>query len=434
MESLGVAMSVLVVSATIAVLVLLALVMLVLFEPGLRYQIVGELPPVETEQFRSLVSAVVDEPLMDAASAQVLTNGKAFYDSELEAIGSARQSIHIEAFIFHPSEVADRFIKALEERAFAGVAVRLVIDAIGSALTPEAYFSRLRAAGGQVMWYQPIRWQTLKRFNNRTHRELIVIDGQVGYIGGAGIAAWWDSGDGGGPAWRDTMVRVTGPVAVALQTSFVENWLESSGEVLAIAADFASCPEQEPRGPAVHSGLVVNSSPSAGRSTRARILFQMLIAAARTSIKINSPYFLPDLSIQRELAAAVRRGVTVDVIVPGALNNHPIARRASRRRYGTLLKAGVRLHEYQPSMIHAKVLIVDEIWSVMGSTNFDNRSFGLNDEVNLAIQGQPMAQRLDSDFKADLARCVFVTKKDWERRGLAERILATLGVLLERQQ
>ena len=216
----------------------------------------------------------------------------------------------------------------------------------------------------------------------------------------------------------------------------MENWLESAGEVLAIAQDFPSClarPEPQQSVP-LDYGLVVNSSPTAGKATRARMLFQLLIASARKSIKINSPYFLPDRSVLRELAAAVRRGVAVDVILPGRLNNHPIARRASRRRYGALLDAGVRLHEYQPSMIHAKILIIDRIWSVVGSTNFDNRSFGLNDEVNLAVQGQTLARRLDVDFEADLRQCKRVSMEDWKRQAVGERFLAALGVLLERQQ
>lgn len=422
--------------ALFSIAVLSALMLAVLFEPGLRYQIIGELPPPETYQFRSLIGALVDEPLMDGTGVEVLTNGINFYESEIRAIQASRQSIHIEAYILHPSAVADRLLQALEHRALAGVKIRLVIDAIGSMKTPKAYFTQLRRAGGQIMWYQPIRLRTLKRFNNRTHRELMVIDGEIGFIGGAGVAAWWDSGDSNGPAWRDTMIRVTGPLAVALQTSFVENWLESAGEVLAISQDFPSClarPEPQQSVP-LDYGLVVNSSPTAGKATRARMLFQLLIASARQSIQINSPYFLPDRSVLRELAAAVRRGVAVDVILPGRLNNHPIARRASRRRYGALLNAGVRLHEYQPSMIHAKILIVDQIWSVVGSTNFDNRSFGLNDEVNLGVQGQTLARRLQVDFEGDLTQCKRVTMDDWKRRAMGERVLAALGILLERQQ
>ena len=422
--------------ALVSITVLAALMLAVLFEPGLKYQIVGDLPSGETYEFCNLIGALVDEPLIDGAEIEVLTNGKNFYESELTAIQAARQSVHIEVYIFHPSAIADRFIQALEQRALAGVKVRLVVDAIGSMMTPNSYFTQLRRAGGEVMWYQPIRLRTLKRFNNRTHRELMVIDGKVGFIGGAGVAAWWDNGDVNGPAWRDTMIRVTGPLAVALQTSFIENWLESAGEILAIPQDFPSClvrvePQQIEL---LDHSLVVNSSPTAGRATRARMLFQLLIASARKFIRINSPYFLPDRSVLQELASAVKRGVTVDVIVPGKLNNHPIARRASRRRYGVLLDAGVRLHEYQPSMIHAKILIVDQIWSVVGSTNFDNRSFGLNDEVNLAVQGQALARRLDIDFEKDLTLCKEVTKKEWEQRAMGERVLAALGALLERQQ
>ena len=303
-------------------------------------------------------------------------------------------------------------------------------------LTPERYFSRLRHEGGEVMWYQPVRWHTLKRFNNRTHRELMVIDGEIGFIGGAGVGAWWDDGGASGLPWRDTMVCVRGSLAAALQTSFVENWLESAGEVLAVVEDFPLClarPGQQQSVP-VEYGLVVNSSPSAGKATRARMLFQLLIASARESIMISSPYFLPDRSVLRELAAAVRRGVAVDVILPGRYNNHPIARRASRRRYGALLRGGVRLYEYQPSMMHAKILIVDQIWSVVGSTNFDNRSFGLNDEVNLAVQGRTLARRLEVDFVTDLTRCKPVTAAEWRRRSIGERVLAALGTLLERQQ
>lgn len=418
-----------------ALLVLATLLLAVLFEPALPYTIHDPLPECDGHESRGLIAALVDVPVMDCAQAQVLSNGRSFYAQELAAIQQARHSVHLEAYVFHRSAVAERFLEALEERARAGVRVRMVIDAIGSLLTPDTYFRRLRDAGGQVMWYQPVRWSTLKRFNNRTHRELLVIDGETAFVGGAGVAAWWDDGGAAGVPWRDTVVCVRGPLASALQTSFAENWLESKGEMLAQSEDFPFC-RAGPDAPAtaVAKGLVVTSAPSAGKATRARMLFQLLIASARSSIKISSPYFLPDRSVMRELAQAVARGVDVQVIVPGVLNNHPIARRASRRRYGALLRAGVSLHEYQGAMMHAKILIVDRVWSVLGSTNFDNRSFGLNDEVNLAVQGHALASRLESDFVADLARCERVTEPQWRRRPAAERVLAALGALLERHQ
>jgi len=418
-----------------AVAVLGALFLLVLFEPGLPYEIRTTLPPCHTHESLGLIAALVDVPVLGHSRVEVLTNGAEFYVHELNAIGVARRSIHLEAYIFHPSRIADRFVEALAERARAGLKVRMVVDAIGSMKTPNRYFDPVRNAGGEVQWYQPVRWFTLKRFNNRTHRELLVVDGKFGFVGGAGIADWWTEGADGGPPWRDTMVRVDGPLATALQTSFVENWLESKGEVLADRDEFPYClADNSQAGSGDVRGFVVTSAPSAGKATRARILFQVLLASARESIMINSPYFLPDASVIRELARAARRGASVEIIVPGARNNHPIARRASRRRYGELMRAGVRLFEYQPAMTHAKVLIVDRVWCVVGSTNFDNRSFGLNDEVNLAVQDEAVARRLEHDFRGDLSLSREVTIEEWERRTVGERALAGLGALLERNQ
>lgn len=421
--------------AIAAIVVLGALLSVVLFEPGLAYRVRGDLPPCDSHESRGMVAALVDSPVMQATEVEVLTDGQAFYPAQLRAIEAARRSVHLEAYVFHRCAVADRFLAALQARARAGVKVRLIIDAIGSLATPDACFAELRSAGGEVAWYQPVRWHTLKRFNHRTHRELLVIDGATGFIGGAGVAAWWDDGGRDGAPWRDTIVCVHGPLASALQSSFAENWLESTGELLTAQQDFPFCraPAEPPAQTAAH-GLVVTSAPSAGKATRARMLFQLLLASARRSIRIASPYFLPDRSVLRELAAAVQRGVTVQIIMPGRLNNHPIARRASRRRYGALLRAGVRLHEYQPAMMHAKVMVVDQVWSVVGSTNFDNRSFGLNDEVNLAVQDPDLAQRLERAFENDLARCQSISEATWRQRSAWERVLAGAGALLERHQ
>jgi cardiolipin synthase len=323
---------------------------------------------------------------------------------------------------------------ALAERARAGVAVRVVVDRIGSLSTPNRYFRPLREAGAQVRWYQPIAWYTLKRFNNRTHRDLLIVDGTVGYVGGVGVADYWVDTRAPGCPWRDTAIRVTGDFVRGLQTSFAENWLESAGEILP-EGEF-SLPQDEPPEvlpPGSGEGFVVNSTPSAGRSTRARMLFQVLLASARERIQITSPYFLPDRSLVAELARAVRRGVEVSVLTPGAWNNHPIARLASRRRYGRLLEAGVRIHEYQPAMIHAKVLVVDGQWSVLGSTNFDSRSFGLNDEVNVAILDRGLAGRLQADFAGDLSRSRPIRLEEWRRRPLGEKLASLAARLVERQ-
>jgi cardiolipin synthase len=421
--------------AFFAIGILAVLTFLVLFEPGLAYRIHAPLPAPETDEFFRLLGAVVDEPALEVVNYDVLTDGGAFYPEQLEAIRNARATVHLEAFIFHATPIGERFLTVLTERAAQGIRVRVVVDAVGSMLTPNRFFDRLRAAGGQVVWYHPFRWYTLKRLNNRTHRELLVIDGMTGFIGGAGIGTAWAEGMPGQRPWRDTVLRVDGPIAAALQTVFVENWLEATGEILADEVAFpARNRYQPPTTVGQKLSLVVASTPSAGRATRARILFQMLVAAARTSIRINSPYFLPDRAMRRELLRATRRGVQVILVVPGRHNNHPMARRASRRHYGELLAGGVAIHEYEPGMIHAKIMIVDALWSVIGSTNFDNRSFGLNDEVNLAVMDREMAARLAADFEHDLELSRNIDFTEWMRRPVTERLLALAGILIERHE
>jgi len=407
---------------------------LILFEPGLRYEVSAS-EPVESPRFMDLLAAIINARIFAGSRVHVHSSGEAIYDAEIRAIDSALSTVHLEAYLFLRGIAGERFLAALAAAARRGVKVRVVVDAIGSFLTPDRYFDALRAAGGAVAWYQPIRWYTLKRFNNRTHRELLVVDGRVGFIGGAGIADYWLPTHGRGRPWRDTTVEVTGDLVAGLQTAFIENWLEGSGEILTGVDEFPyaeSSPPREEKGRV--SGLVVNSTPSAARGNRARMLFQLFLASARRSIHINSPYFVPDRSARAELVRAAKRGVSVVVVTPNRLNNHPIARLASRRRYGELLAAGVQIHEYQPSMIHAKVLVVDGLWTVLGSTNFDNRSFGLNDEVNAALRDQALAARMEADFAADLAKSRRITLDEWTRRPLRERLLATLGMALERQE
>ena len=406
------------------------LLLLVLFEPGLAYHVEAPVTSSSSSAFLRLLAGVTGSAVERAQTVEVLTNGEVFYEAELAAIRAARKSVHIVAFIFHPGEIGDRFLAALTERAQAGATVRVLVDAIGSFPTPDRYFATLRAAGGIVAWYQPVRWYTLKRFNNRTHREIIVVDAETGFVGGAGIASHWFAGNRRQRPWRDTMLRVTGGIVSGLQTAFAENWLEATGEILMDPELFPAI-----RSPAEGTaGFVAIGTPSPARSSPARVLFQALLAAARETIDVNSPYFLPDRSARRELIAAVARGVRVRVITPGRFNNHPVARLASRRRYGELLEAGVEIHEFQPGMIHAKIFVMDGLWSVVGSTNFDSRSFDLNDEVNLAIMDRALAARLHIDFERDRASSERVTLTDWRERGLGERALAMLGRILERQE
>jgi cardiolipin synthase len=415
----------------IAIAFLLLMLFLALFEPGLRYKIVTTpSAALESEEFLRMLGGLTNATVYTNNQVDVLTNGEVFYESELEAIRSARHNVNIEAYIFQKGRVASRFIEALIERAQAGVKVNVVMDAIGSFATWDSYVKPLRDAGARVERYHPIRWYTLPRINNRTHRTLIIVDGRVGFVGGAGVADHWLYGLRNSSRWRDTMVRVEGDAVADLQSTFVENWLEASGEVLALPEYFPLCKVAGDT-----KAMVVDSSPSVGASTRARLLFQTLLASARKNIYISTPYFLPDRSARKEMVRAIKeRGVEIKIITPGKHTDHLLTRTSSRRLYGELLAAGAQIYEYVPAMMHVKVMIVDGVWSVVGSTNFDNRSFGLNDEVNLAAFGSELADRLKEDFARDLIDSLSVSYEEWKRRSVFERAHEWLGWVLEKQQ
>jgi cardiolipin synthase len=348
-------------------------------------------------------------------------------------MGDPDRADEMEAIVERYGQVQARFEEldgyALEARARAGVKVNLVLDAIGNTRTPKKFFSHLEAAGGKVAWYNGSTWSKLPRFNNRTHREVLVIDGRIGFIGGAGIAEQWWKGNNQKPTWRDTVVRVEGDAVAHLQATFAENFLESCGEVLTDPLYFATRPVQGDS-----PILVINSTPSGGGATRSRILFQILLASATKSIHITTPYFLPDKSMKDELMRAVRRGVEVKILVPGKKSDIWLTRNSSRLAYGKLLKAGASIHEYEPSMIHAKVLLIDGLWAVVGSTNFDNRSFGLNDEVNLAACETDICDRLEQDFQRDLQHSENISYERWLHRPVLERAPELLGWVFEREQ
>ena len=277
----------------------------------------------------------------------------------------------------------------------------------------------------------PLRWYNLPRLNNRTHRELLIIDGEIGFLGGAGVSDQWFHSQGWKrPCWRDTMFRVEGRAVAGMVATFAENWLESSGELLCGPKYFPECPDQ-----GGIAAMIINSTPSNGRGTRARMLYQILMAAACRSIHITTPYFLPDEGVRRELVRAMReRGVEVKIIVPGKHSDHLLTRRSSRRLYGDLLRNGAQIFEYQPTMIHAKIMVVDGMWSVVGSTNFDHRSFGINDEVNLAALDETLAARIEQDFQLDVAASHRVTYDEWSSRSPLERFNEWVGWILERQE
>lgn len=417
--------------ALIALVIQSGLLILALFEPGLPYR-VSRTPAerIDSDHFIRTMAALTGAHLQNWSRFEVFTNGENFYEAELAAIKQAKKSINLEAYIFQRGELTDKFIPVLAERARAGVRVNMIIDAIGAFSLAKFNLREITDAGGEVQWYHPLRWNTWPRVNNRTHRELLIIDGEVGFVGGAGWADHWYKGDKKNPRWRDTMVRVEGGAVTGLQSVFAENWLESSGEIL---SGYEYFPFKE--APVKTTAMVVGSAPTTGRSTDARVLFQMLLASATKSIYITTPYFLPDSSATNELRRAIKeRGVQVKIVVPGHHNDHLMTRRSSRRLYGPLLEAGAKIYEYQASMIHTKSLVIDGVWGVVGSTNFDSRSFGINDEVNLAVLDRDFAARLEQDFFADVSQSREITLEQWKRRPHIERAHEWVGSLLERQQ
>jgi cardiolipin synthase len=379
-----------------AVLILGARFLIDFFGSALPYAMPDQnTSALDSEEFIQFLSLVTDGTRRRSRISR-LRNGTEFFPAYLQAIRRAKDAINLEFYEFLEGRIGDEILDALTERAEAGVEVRVIVDALGSFSTRSSYFDNLRAAGGQMCWYHPMRWNTWPKVNNRTHRKLLIVDGETGFIGGAGIADHWLY-DTDVPVWRDTVFCVEGEAVAGLISAFCENWLESSGQILSGTKQFAFRSIRE----GVES-FVVSSTPHGG-GTQARILFQALINSARSSIRITTPYFLPDRSARQALIEAIeKRGVTVQILTAGPRIDHPLIRRLSHRSVRRLLQAGAEIYEYEPSMIHAKLMTVDGLWNVIGSTNFDHRSFALNDEVNLAVLDRELAATIETDFFNDL--------------------------------
>jgi cardiolipin synthase len=404
------------------------LILVFLFTPAISYHL-SQRTSVHHKDFLYTLQSACQAALHHGNRVTILTDGPAFYPAMLEAIRGATRSINMECYIFQHGKIASQFIDALSERARNGVNVTIVVDTIGSFSLWGRPVSRLRAAGCRIQSYQAIRWYSLHRINNRTHRELLVVDGSTAFVGGAGIADWWMYPQGRRKRpWRDTMARVEGPVVAAIQGVTAENWLECCGEILTGRDYF---PDLKPCGDT--TAFVVKSSPS-DRATVSRVAFQLLIEGADHSVRVNTPYFLPDRPLRKALVDMAARGVAITVIVPGKHSDQKWVRLTSRRMWGELLKAGIRIFEYRGSMMHAKVLIVDELWAVLGTTNIDNRSFEHNDEDNLAMCDRAVAARLLADYERDLGVSEEVTLDRWQRRPLWEKIVGPFIWILERQQ
>ena len=367
-------------------------------------------------EFLRVMTHLLGPPVVSGNRVTALLNGDQAFPAMLDAIRSATRSINLETYIFSSGDVGSRFAEALSERARAGVATHVLVDWVGSKKLDEALLKQMRAAGVEVVEYNPLRWYNLERFNNRTHRKLLVVDGRVGFTGGLGISDLYSGHAQDSDHWRDAQFQVEGPVVAQMQAAFLDNWIETGGTLLDGEAYFP--PLDSVAGQAAQT---VESSPGGG-TENLRLMYLLAIASATRSILIANSYFVPNTLAVSMLVEARRRGVDVEIIVPGPILDAKMVRRASRAKWGPLLEAGVRIYEYQPTMYHTKVMIVDDYWVSVGSTNFDNRSFRLNDEANLNVIDEAFARAQAEVFAEDRARSQQVTLEEWRRRPLAERV------------
>lgn len=382
---------------------------------------------VRDPRFARALSGLLGPQAAAGNRVEALENGVEIFPAMLAAIRGARATITFETYIYWSGEVGREFSEALCERSRAGVRVDLMLDWVGAGKIEDELLDAMRAAGVRVERYHPLAWWSLDRVNNRTHRKLLVVDGKVAFTGGVGIADLW-MGDADTPEhWRDSHFRLEGPAVAQMQSAFMENWLEVDPEVRHGDGYF---PPIEPAGEAL--AQVFSSSPESG-SAQMRLLYLLAIEAARETIHLASSYFVPDQVSIDAIAAAARRGVRVEVLVPGPVMDAEIVRRASRSRWGDLLEAGVAIFEYQPTMFHRKVLVVDSHFVSVGSTNFDDRSFRLNDETNLNVFDDGLARDQVEAFERDRAASRLVTLEAWRARPWREKVAEHAAALLRRQ-
>jgi cardiolipin synthase len=379
---------------------------------------------VSDAQFLRNMNVMLGPAVVAGNRTQALVNGDRIFPEMLKAIRGAGKTITFETYIYWKGATGEEFTRALIERAQAGVKVHVLFDAIGSQKIDDEIIKQMKSAGIQVEVYNPVRWYTLARMNNRTHRKILVVDGAIGFTGGAGIADEW-SGDAQTPEqWRDTHFRVEGPVVAQMQAAFMENWIEVTGDVLHGEEYF---PPLAKAGDELAQFFI--SSPGGGGESM-QLMYMMSIAAAAKAIQLSAAYFVPDDNEVRMLATAAKRGVKVQIIVPGKHTDSAAVRRASRSTWGELLRTGVEIYEFQPTFFHCKVMVVDGVWVSVGSTNFDTRSFSTNDEANLNVYDRRFAAEQLSIFEQDLKRSRRISLEEWERRPFSEKLWEhTMGLL-----
>ncbi len=377
--------------------------------------------------FRRALGILLGPPLVAGNKITVLVNGTQIYPAMLNAIRTAQTNITLETFVFRDG-VGATFVDELSNAARRGVQVHMLLDWLGSRTMEPSLLASARAAGCDLQIYHPPSWYHLGRLNNRTHRKILVVDGKVGFTGGVGMGIEWREGLNGLPPWRETHFKAEGPVVAQMQAVFIDNWIKATGRVLHGADYF---PTLSP-----HSGdmeaQMFGSSPVGG-SESMHLMVLLALTAAKTSIDIENAYFVPDRLTVEALCAAARRGVRVRIVVPGRHTDARIGRWAAQGLYGELLASNIQIYEYQPTMMHCKVLVIDGVWSSVGSSNFDDRSFRLNDEANLNVFSEELAREQISLIDADILQSRRMVLKKWRHRKFGRRINERLALLLRSQ-
>jgi cardiolipin synthase len=368
--------------------------------------------------FASYLALHLNAPITRANVYDVLENGDEIFPPMLEAIRGAKSRIEFESYIFS-GDMGEEFTKELVDASRRGVTVRMVLDALGVSWPPRSLQQRIEDAGGHLVWFNGLSTWTIKRANYRTHRKLLIVDGKVAFTGGAGVGDNWIGNADAADHWRDTQFRITGPSVAMLEAAFFENWIESGGD-----PDPIFDPPDPGRGPPAPA-ITVWSNASEGVND-VKLMYLYAIAAARRSVDIQSPYVILDSTTRRVLADALRRGVRVRILTEGDVTDAKPVKLASRHAYDWLLTNGAHVYEYQPTMMHAKVMVVDGLISVFGTANFDNRSLELNDEVAIAVVEPGLAAKLTASFERDLTRSRTWSVEEWRRRPLYSKALEML--------
>jgi len=409
--------------AVIAIIVMVTLVALTVWgiifsrAPQVITQHIEHRYDVASPQFVRSMGVLLGPALEPGNRVDTLVNGEQIFPAMLEAIRSAKRSITFESYIYWKGEVGKRFADALAERARKGVKVHVLLDWAGSHKMDQDTLNEMGRAGAVVVKYHRPQWFTYSHLNHRTHRKLLIVDGTMGFTGGVGIADEWDGHAQDPEHWRDTHFRVEGPVVAEMQGAFSDNWTQATGQVLHGDDYFPAL--------ASAGGMPAQMFKSSieGGAESMQLMYLLSIAAAKSSIDISMAYFMPDDLTMDHIVDALKRGVRVRVILPGDQNDSFLVRAASRSKYGRILRAGGEIYEYQPTMFHCKVLVVDGRWVSVGSTNFDSRSFRLNDEANLNIYEESFAKRQLAQFEADLSKARRIALADWEARPLWKKAM-----------